>query len=300
MECLKLGVEYEVSRSGITPTRDGYFYTYVTNTSQSPVSFDNMVIKRWAPMVRVVYDYYPYGLTWENPKLPDEPEGVHDHAYQDKEFQFAEFSTGHGLALYDFHARMYDPATGRWLVPDPAEQFHNPYLAMANNPVSYVDPDGEIAFVIVGAVVGAYIGGAMANDHLNPGKWDFHDPNTWVGIGVGGTIGAIGGHGLMAAKGKAAYAGMSKGSAAAKAGGKKLFGSTVGGTTNAISNYDGSDSFGWGTLADFTAGSLAPLSVSVKTVCLVRLWVVAPRMWYHNIYNIYQTRRILIILASIK
>ncbi|MGF1564749.1 MAG: hypothetical protein ACFCUH_05220, partial [Flavobacteriales bacterium] len=36
--------------------------------------------------------------------------------------------------------------------------------------------------------------------------------------------------------------------------GKKFFGSTVGGTTNAISNYDGADSFGWGTLADFGAG----------------------------------------------
>lgn len=46
-----------------------------------------LTIKRWAPMVRVVYDYYPYGLTWENPKLPNDPEGVHDHAYQDKEFQ---------------------------------------------------------------------------------------------------------------------------------------------------------------------------------------------------------------------
>lgn len=69
-----------------------------TNTSQSLVSFDNLTIKRWAPMVRVVYDYYPFGLSWENPKLPNDPEGVHDHAYQDKEFQmlsqiFAFFAT---------------------------------------------------------------------------------------------------------------------------------------------------------------------------------------------------------------
>ena len=78
-----------------------------------------MVIKRWAPNVRVKYDYYPYGLTWENPRLPGSPESIHDHCYQDKEFQWAEFTTGHGLALHDFHARMYDGATGRWLVPDP-------------------------------------------------------------------------------------------------------------------------------------------------------------------------------------
>jgi RHS repeat-associated protein len=120
----------------------GYLYIRMTNRSEGAVYFDNLSIKHWAPMVRVTYDYYPYGLTWENPKLPTDPNAVHDHAYQDKEFQFAEFTTGHGLALYDFHARMYDPATARWLVPDPAAQFANPYLAMGNNPVVGIDPDG--------------------------------------------------------------------------------------------------------------------------------------------------------------
>lgn len=33
-----------------------------------------------------------------------------------------------------------------------------------------------------------------------------------------------------------------------------MFGSTVGGTINAVSNYEGKDSFGWGTLGDFAAG----------------------------------------------
>ncbi|MGF1565783.1 MAG: hypothetical protein ACFCUH_10490, partial [Flavobacteriales bacterium] len=35
---------------------------YLTNTSQNIVAFDNMVVKRWAPKVRAVYDYYPFGL----------------------------------------------------------------------------------------------------------------------------------------------------------------------------------------------------------------------------------------------
>ena len=109
----------QLSRTAIAPRKDGYFYTYVTNRSAGKVHFDNMVIKRWAPQVRVTYDYYPYGLTWEDPRLPGSPESIHDHCYQDKEFQWTEFTTGHGLALHDFHARMYDGATGRWLVPDP-------------------------------------------------------------------------------------------------------------------------------------------------------------------------------------
>lgn len=37
-----------------------------------------------------------------------------------------------------------------WLLPDPAEQFSNPYLAMGNNPVMYVDPDGESILAVIG------------------------------------------------------------------------------------------------------------------------------------------------------
>ena len=33
--------------------------------------------------------------------------------------------------------------TTRWLSPDPAGQFHSPYLGMGNNPISGVDPDGQ-------------------------------------------------------------------------------------------------------------------------------------------------------------
>jgi hypothetical protein len=37
---------------------------------------------------------------------------------------------------------MYDPVIGRWIVPDPMRQYFSPYLAMGNNPVFGVDPDG--------------------------------------------------------------------------------------------------------------------------------------------------------------
>jgi RHS repeat-associated protein len=137
-----LGMLY---KEKIVPREDGYFYTFVTNRSANSVNFDNLTIKHYKPVVRATYDYYAYGLMWENPALPASPEGIHNETYQGKEFQFSEFSTGHGLALYDFHARMYDPAIGRWLVPDPARQYFNPYLAMGNNPVSQIDPSGRNA-----------------------------------------------------------------------------------------------------------------------------------------------------------
>jgi hypothetical protein len=41
-----------------------------------------------------------------------------------------------------------------WFVPDPAEQFHNPYLAMGNTPVNGTDPNGEffLGTLFTGAV----------------------------------------------------------------------------------------------------------------------------------------------------
>jgi RHS repeat-associated protein len=41
-----------------------------------------------------------------------------------------------------FQLREYDARLGRWLVPDPYREFYSPYLAMGNNPINTIDPDG--------------------------------------------------------------------------------------------------------------------------------------------------------------
>lgn len=41
-----------------------------------------------------------------------------------------------------FQLRLYDPRINRWLTTDPAGQYHSPYMAMGNNPITRVDPDG--------------------------------------------------------------------------------------------------------------------------------------------------------------
>jgi len=71
---------------------------------------------------------------------------------QPLKFQGKEWGAGKGLNLYDFGARRYDPATGRWLSQDPlAEKYyaHSPYLFCAGNPLFFKD-DGGADIVLAG------------------------------------------------------------------------------------------------------------------------------------------------------
>jgi len=82
-----------------------------------------------------VNNYYPYGLrinaSGAEITFPNE------YMYQGKELD-----NENGLNWYNFHARMYDPVLGRWHTPDPAQQYVSPYMAMGNDPVNRVDPNG--------------------------------------------------------------------------------------------------------------------------------------------------------------
>jgi len=93
---------------------------------------------------------------------------------------------------YEFMLRNYQAELGRWNSVDPYDQFSNPYLGMANNPVNGVDPDGGFFFEsgILNAasymVAGAMIGGAYT------ALFTDEDPKKGALIGAGVGLGVYG------------------------------------------------------------------------------------------------------------
>lgn len=74
------------------------------------------------------------------------------------------------LGLYDFKARFYDPLTGRFIAPDPAEEFASPFSYVANQPNMLVDPSGMsfetrlLQVVLMAAAFGiSYVTGGAAS-----------------------------------------------------------------------------------------------------------------------------------------
>ena len=68
-----------------------------------------------------VADYYPFGLKQQ--KQPLDPSSDNKYLYNGKELQDDKIE-GRSLDWYDYGARMYDTAIGRWYVVDPAADWH--------------------------------------------------------------------------------------------------------------------------------------------------------------------------------
>ncbi|MBD3590301.1 RHS repeat-associated core domain-containing protein [Bacteroides sp. GM023] len=98
---------------------------------------NNRMVIRQDGIKEEVNHYYPFG------GLFGESTGMQKQAYK---YNGKELDTNIGLNWYDYGARHYDAALGRWNAVDPmAEKYYgiSPYGYCANNPVKNIDPDGR-------------------------------------------------------------------------------------------------------------------------------------------------------------
>ena len=113
------------------------------------------------------------------------------------------------FGLVNMNARLYDPALGRFLAPDPFVQMpdlsqnFNRYSYAMNNPLRYVDEDGEFIHIIIGAVIGGTAN--LIYKAVSGQLHSFKDGFAAFGIGAaaGGLGAATGGLAFAAAGGAA-------------------------------------------------------------------------------------------------
>ena len=87
-----------------------------------------------------VDDYYPFGLRIAANHFQDDTVADIKYLYNGKELK-DELE----INWYDYDARMYDMAIGRWHVSDSKEEnyySYSPYQYSLNNPIRFIDPNG--------------------------------------------------------------------------------------------------------------------------------------------------------------
>jgi RHS repeat-associated protein len=114
----------------------GYIYIYVANESMDNVDvyFDDLEVQLIDGPVTSASDYYPFGLAMAGRSYSSEH---YRFGYQG---QFAELDEETGWN--SFTLRNYEPVIGRWMALDPYREYASPYVAMGNNPINKVDPNG--------------------------------------------------------------------------------------------------------------------------------------------------------------
>ncbi|MDM1045944.1 RHS repeat-associated core domain-containing protein [Myroides sp. R163-1] len=178
------GFQYVDGALSFFPTAEGYFnaetqnyvYQYRDHLGNVRLSYSDANKNDKIDVGEIIEEtnYYPFGLAHQGYNEKNNTI-AQNYKYQ---YNAKEYQEELGLNLYDYGARNYDAAIGRWMNVDPlAEEFPawNPYHYVHNNPVNLIDPTG------MSAVDGDYFnkqGNYLGSDGIDDNKIYISEGNT--------------------------------------------------------------------------------------------------------------------------
>ena len=129
--------KYLLTEEGYVTLADSKYHYYLKDHQGN-----NRVVISQSGTVEETNHYYPFGGVF-----------VATNNVQPYKYNGKEFDSKNGLNWYDYGARHYDAALGRFVTVDPlAEKYYDisPYTYCVNNPVVYIDPDGKKVYYATG------------------------------------------------------------------------------------------------------------------------------------------------------
>ncbi|MDR1706658.1 MAG: RHS repeat-associated core domain-containing protein [Prevotella sp.] len=142
---------YETEKKGTAVTNKtrilvdgGYIENGVYYFYQTDHLGNNRVVANASGTAVQKNHYYPFGTAFADK--------YDDGKNQPYKYNGKELDQMHGLNLYDYSARYYESAIGRFTTVDPlAEKYYSisPYAYCANNPMKFIDPTGEEAWPVI-------------------------------------------------------------------------------------------------------------------------------------------------------
>lgn len=154
----------EIEMTGTTETVREYIYGRNGIIAFRTASVNHFVIKDHLGSTRVVFngttgiieDYYDYEVFGETARSRETANLT--------QYRFTGQEWDEETNYYNFKARLYSPKLGRFSTVDPAGQTFGLYNYAGNNPILYVDPDGEF-FWIPALIVGSmFLGHDLAKN----------------------------------------------------------------------------------------------------------------------------------------
>ena len=145
----------------IVKTSNGYEPQYYLTDH---LGSTRMIVNKDGKTVEATFDYTPFGVQIVNSQMPTNST---EYRFSGKELQNIS-----DYEIYDFGARQYFPKYAIWGSVDPLSETYypiSPYAYCANNPVLFVDPDGERAKVSIDAKNQRVV--ISANIYINSNKY---------------------------------------------------------------------------------------------------------------------------------